>query len=409
MAFGKDRQVMRAVGSFRQISAQASTNKRGERKSKGGVPYFVDMYVPSTDEIDLIRLVQGAYLQDQIVGEGDDMHVVQVEMPFIKFTEHFDGANKTGVLCSAGVFAGFKDKREPCHGCNIYWETAARNNENRFESSRISRQDKYAFSVFDYGTYHKMDQYDRDTGKPRIDPKTKLPYFNWTKCLGQGCDACRANAESKVGNMSHWPINYTQLQVLRNAETNIGKGCVTCGGENCIVSLGWMCDPKTGGCGECAIDMATTTLKKDEMLTITDNTYTCPACKHAGLLEDVYQCNVCAPRGHEGVRASLFDVDLRVQAIPNPSGKGKNLQVVGWSAPHPVAANFAADIKPVDLPGRYAPTPLDIQASKLGVKDAPPAPVRTPHTGPAPTGQVSPPPTTAPAARSYASPYANKQ
>jgi hypothetical protein len=388
MAFGKDKRTMSTVGSFRQMSNQLASHKGG-RRSHGGIPYFVDMYRPSTTEIDTIRLVPGEYLQDQIEGDGDNAKVVQSIMAFIKFVEHFDGTMQKGTICSAGPFANDKNKRAPCHGCDIFWDTVVRNEKGRLESTRISRQNKYAFSVLDYGRYHKMDQYDTATGQPKINPTTKQPYFNWVKCQGQGCDACRANIETKFGNMSHWPINFTQLQVLRSAEVDIGKSCVVCGTENSIGSLGWECP----NCGECAIDMATTQMKLDELLKMTDEHYTCPSCAQTGFLHEVYECRACTPRGHTGVRSTLFDVDLRVKVVETGGNNGKVLQVLGWSAPRPIPTEFAEVAKPVDLVARYAPDPLDRQAQKFGISAAP---KREPQTG------------SQPAARQYTNPYGNK-
>jgi hypothetical protein len=358
------------------------------------------MYTPSTTDIDTIRLVPGEYLQDQIEGEGDAAVIVQKVMPFIKFVDHFDGHNQRGAICSAGPWANVKEKRSPCYGCDIYWETAARNTEGRFTSTRISRQNKYAFCVFDYARYHKMEQIDRQSGQVRKDNKG-TPFYNWVKCFGQGCDACRVpGIETKQGNMSHWPMNYTQLQVLRAAEVNIGRSCTTCGGVNCITSMAWICP----SCKECAIDVSTTHLKKDELLQITDNVCQCASCAQQVLLTEIYECSICAQRGQAGVRASLFDVDLQVQLIPMPNDQ-KNLQISGWSPPYQLPAQFAEAAKPLDLVARYKPDPLEYQASRFGIKtnNPPPgatAPQRQPHTGP--MQQQMPPQGYAPPMQGYA-------
>ena len=48
MAFGKDTSARAAAGSFRQSSAKFTQNTRGKGGGKGGVPYFIDMFTPST-------------------------------------------------------------------------------------------------------------------------------------------------------------------------------------------------------------------------------------------------------------------------------------------------------------------------------------------------------------------------
>jgi hypothetical protein len=391
MAYGKNPAALGLVASFRQMSGEATRNGGGKRV-KGNIPYFVDMYQPSLGEIDTVRLIPGNYLQDQLVGEGDAVQSIAVERPFIKFVEHFHGGKQRGCICSAGAFANFKDKRGACHGCDIFWETVIRTPEGKLQSPIISRQNKYAFSVFDYGVYHKMEQIDRQTGQVRTSSVTKEAYFNWTKCLGQGCDACRAGKESKTGDMRHWPMNYTQFQVLRDTEIHIGKSCATCSTENSIVSLGWMCQH----CGECAIDMGSTALKNDELLQITDNRYLCASCGESGFLTEVYECHSCAPRGQTGVRASLFDVDLRVKLIVAGGNNNKSLQVMGWSAPHPINPALAEVAKPVDLVARYAPDFLESQASKFGITTG--GPQRSPVTS---TSQPA-------AATAYSNPYGPK-
>jgi hypothetical protein len=301
---------------------------------------------------------------------------------FVKFVEHYDGFTEKSCICSAGPWENFKDKRNQCFGCDIYWETASRNSEGRWQSSRMSKQAKYAFNTFDYGVYHKLEQIDRDTGKPKLNPKNQQPYFNWVKCIGQGCDACKAGKESKTGNMMHWPINFTQLQVLRSVENDIGASCFGCGTYNSIISRGWMCQK----CGECIIDMSTTELKKEELLEITDNPVHCPHCNTEDVLQELLDCAVCKVKGTKGSRASLYDVDLRVKLVSN--GTQKVLQVCGWSQPYAVTSD---QIKPLDLLSKYAPSTLEYQASQFGLSPA--------------QGQAAAPQRDSQPARAYSVPY----
>jgi DNA-directed RNA polymerase subunit RPC12/RpoP len=367
MAFGKDPKLAALGGSFRQSTNTFTQNRGGGKSTKGNVPYFVDMYQPSQLTIDTVRLVPGAYLQEQIVGEGDEAQVAQVTMPFIKFTEHFYDTKHKGSICSAGAFANVKAKRGPCRGCDIFWETAAKNpTTNRFESNVISRQNKFAFSLLDYGPYHKLEQYDKEKGTVRTNSKGE-PYYNWVKCQGQGCDACHAGKEVKSGDMRHWPMSYTQFQQLRAAELLIGAACARCATVEvnnmaAIQSVAWSCPE----CGSRAIDMATTQLKLNEMLKVTDNPYTCGDCKAEVLLTEEYRCLECSKRGQQGLRAGLFDVDLRVQATPIEGKKGKDLQIRGWSPPRAVDPNYIEIVKPVDLVARYAPDSMEVQVSKFG-------------------------------------------
>ena len=364
-----------AAANFRQMGTTLSKNPGKRGGSKGNIPYFVDMFQPSTMEIDTIRLVPGKYGQEEIIGEGDDVSTRLVLAPFIKFVDHFDGHANKGAICSAGVLANYKGKRKPCHGCDIFWATVSRNSEGRLESSRISRQNKYVFAVLDYGRYHKMPVLDRESGKQRANATGDL-YWNWDKCKGQGCDACRAGIEYKQGDMRHWPMNYTQFQVLRDAQLHIGKSCTACGQLDCIQSLGWQCP----SCHDAVIDMGTTALKTDEILKLTDNPYRCMSCGQEVLLKEEYECSNCAPVGRSPVRASLFDVDLRVKLVENANAKGKSLQVLGWSPPRPVDPNFVQLVEPIDLVARYAPGSMEYQKERLGPVPVRPAPDGTPQT-----------------------------
>jgi hypothetical protein len=387
MAFGKDPRLALAGGSLRQ-TVQSFGRDLVTRGPKGRLPYFVDQYTPTVGSPDTIRLIAGHYLQQHAIGTGDDVQLVELPADYITFTEHFLGS-PTGkgksAICSAGPFANIKSKRAPCRGCDIFWETAVRDPKtNRLESKTISRVDKYVISVLDYGPYHKLESIDHATGQLKINNKTGEAFFNWVKCQGQGCDACRAGKEKRFGNMSHWPMSYTHNQVLIASEVNIGQSCAVCRTmdlkpdgrtESPIRSLVWACRH----CGEPAIDMSNTSLKWDEIYKLTDRPYECPACGEKSLLREEIICVECEKLGQVGKRAGLFDVDIRVQLTEVPGQKAKMLQVMGWSPPRPVAPDFAEMAVPVDLVARYAPDSMEYQISRFGA--APPTTGRTPVTG----------------------------
>lgn len=394
MAFGKDPKLALQGGSFRQ-SAQLHSRDRVIRGPKGRVPYFVDQFQPSLLMADTVRLVAGSYLQEQAVGEGDGVEVVQYQSNYIQFTDHFlchAGQGGKSCICSAGPLRNIRNKRNPCRGCDIFWETAVRDPKtNRFDSPVISRQSKYAISVLDYGNYHKIEQYDQQTRQVKMNPRTNEPYFNWVKCQGQGCDGCRANKELKNGDMRHWPMSRTHFHILLTALQGISQSCTRCSttdlnGVSPIKSIAWTCR----NCGATAIDMATTPLKLDELLKMTDEPYKCPDCETEVLLEEQYTCVECAKRGQQGMRAGLFDVDLRVQ-LTDTGQNAKMLNILGWSPPRPVAPGFEELAKPVDLIAKYMPDSMEYQISRFGapnpnVQQGQPQ-NRAPVTGAAPSTQ----------------------
>lgn len=401
MAFGKDPRLAAEAGSFRQQS-RAFTQNRARSGAKGRVPYFINEYKPGLVSCDTIRLVRGDYLQQVAVkGVGVDgkevWEVANQAMPFVKFTEHFHGGIDKSAICSAGPFKNLKALRYPCRGCEIFWETAVKNeNTGRIESPIMSRQEKYAFSVLDYGNYHKVPVVDRQTGKMRMNTRTNEPFYNWTKCQGQGCEYCTRRCELTHGNMRHWQMSYTHFQQLRAAELLISDSCAACGaypdfsGKAPIQSLAWSCR----NCGSNVIDVQTTELKVDEMRNMTDNLHTCVDCKCEGFLIEMYTCVECAPRGQQGRRAELWDVDLKVQ-LTETGQKAKTLTIQGWSPPRPVDPNYAQLAKPVDLIAIFAPDSMEYQLDRFG------APKPTAATQEQVTGAV-------PAQQQYATPYGNK-
>lgn len=372
MAFGKDdegRQLVQA-GAFRSRTfnqqARALARNRfpgGGGGGKGGSMYWIDQFQPPIGYSCTIRLLAGAFKQEELIEQGDQVEVVVVDSPLVKFVEHFDGANSKSAICSAGAFANYRDKRKPCHGCEIYWATATRNaSTGKFDSSRMSRQNKYAIPIFDYRPYHSVPVIDRETGKVKANNAGK-PFTDWKVCSGRACEYCRANLELKVGHSTHWALNYTQLQTVRAAERNIGKSCSVCGNIDCVESLGWMCS----SCGEGVIDMQTTTLKPQELIDQTEEEQVCPYCKYKGYLEELYSCAHCVSRGQgSGLRATLFDVDLNVTMMQMPNEK-KQLIIEKFSAPHPIAPEFVEAAKPLDLLKKYRPDSIESQAKKFGV------------------------------------------
>ncbi len=370
----------RPQGNFNQQAASAS---RGISRTPRNVPRFVDEYRPSTSMADVVRLIPGNYIQEHLEGEGENVRCVSTMQPFIKYTEHFDGYMEQAAICSAGVWANFKDKRSPCHGCDIYWETCERNSEGRYKSTRMSKQNKFAINVFDFSKYHNIEQVDRVTKQVRMNDKTNKPYMQWTKCQGEMCPHCRGNRETVVGSMRHWPLNWTQFHVLRDvSRNNVSKSCSRCGTANCIQSLAWTC----GGCGDCVVDMATTNMTLDDLRTLTENPFKC-ACGNESYLAEIFICPVCDQRGQEGARADLWEVNLNVTLVEVGTGKDKQrvLQVSGFSAPGPVGPEWLTKIKPFDLVQKYAPDSLEVQAKRFGVGNAPAAAtqetgVRTPVT-----------------------------
>lgn len=380
MAYGKDQSVLAGTGSFRQRAGQYSANKNEQRsKARGAAPYFVGQFKPPLDDSATIRLLEGHYQVEEAKAAGKDEKgqtiwtVEKVDLPFFPFTEHFDGRNEKSALCSAGPLAMDKNKRQPCHGCDIHWSTREAGADGKKKSDRMSRADKYAWSLIDYGRYHKMPQIDRQTGQiRRADDGT--PYTNWVPCIGTGCDGCKGNVETTQGQTRHWSMGWAHYQTILSTDAEIGKSCANCCGVETIQGRAWLCPQ----CGEAAIDLQSTSLKKDEVSAVTDRVFHCN-CGYNGFLQELIECRQCTPAGGRARRATLFDVDMQVKRVETGSGSAKQttLSVVRFSAPRPIDKSFEALAKAMPLEKIYVPTPLDTQANLFGVSAAPQRQPRT--------------------------------
>lgn len=373
MAFGKDDSQLANVGTYRQMAMAQVSQARAKGGGGGGMPNFIDRFKPSTTEEELVRLVAGAF---PIVSALDKEHSVTRVLPFMTFTEHFDARTKQSITCSAGPFAQFKEKREPCRGCDLFWELKKPDGK---PGASVSKRDMFAFSIIHYAPYAQIPQVDKRTGQPRTNDQGK-PFLEWHRILRNEKNAFDGY-EQKQAHRLHWPMGTEHYGVLWEYDIEIGKSCTTCGDRDCITSVAWNC--ANPDCEEEIIDVATSTLPLEEILKMTTSNQTvCPRCRNQGFLQETIACRNCTPIGKAPRKATLFDVDLRVRRKPANDGTDKTtLLVLGFSAPRPIDPQFADIAKPLPLEKIYAPTPWERQIDKFG----PAQPVRTPvNTGTTP-------------------------
>lgn len=360
MAYGKDKEVLQAAGSFRQRAGAFNSNQNERRGSAGGgnAPFFVNQYKPSVDTTDTIRLIEGHYKVEEVFGEGENVGTREVDLPFFPWTEHFDGRTEKSTVCSAGPFAMDKKRRCLCYGCDIHWSTREVQADGKKKSDRMSKRGMYAWNVLDYGVYHKMPQIDRQTGQIRRNDQGEA-YTQWTKCVGVGCDGCKTQAESVTGQARHWSMGFGHYQTLLSADEEVGKSCVTCGGFETITGRAWTC----AGCGDAIVDMHTTNLKKEQIQEITEKREFSCNCGYKGFLNEIIECRGC----QNAKRATVFDVDMQVKRVV--TGKGDNaqtaLQIVRTSAPRPIDKAFEHAAKPLPLNKIYAPSSLEVQSKQF--------------------------------------------
>jgi hypothetical protein len=373
MAFGKDSSQLGNVGNYRQMAMTQvhRGNGGGNRGGGGGMPTFVDRFKPSTTEEDFIRLVAGNFT---IISAVDKENTVQRVLPFMTFTEHFDGQTKQSCTCSAGPFAHMKDKKQPCRGCDMFWEFKKPDGK---PGARMSKRDMFAFSIIHYAPYAHVPQLDRRTGQVRTNSEGK-PFMEWKRVYRHE-KAQYDGYEQKTAHRLHWPMGTEHYGVLWEYDDKIGQSCSACSGVKTITPISWNCS--NPDCGEEIIDMESTTLPPEEIkkITFSEDT-TCPRCRTKGFLKEIVSCKNCTPIGREPKRATLFDVDMHVQRKPANDGSDKTaLLVTGWSEPRPIEAQYAELAKPLMLDKIYAPTPWDKQVEKFGPPTSMPA--RTPVNG----------------------------
>lgn len=374
MAFGKDAAQLANVGTFRQQAAAYAAATKRENKGGGSIPLFIDRYQPSKVDVDLVRLIPSSYTVQTAISKDQ---LMTRQLVFFPFSEHFDGHLKTGTVCSAGPFAQFKGKGAPCRGCEIFWSTMAQDANGRMKrGNRMSYREMFAFTVIHFAPYAKVPQVDQATGQVKTNDKGE-PYYNWTRVLAHE-KAKYVGIETKQAHRMHWPMGTQHYNTLWSYDKEIGKSCATCQGRNKITSLAWVCS----SCGDAIIETDSTTLPPDEVDKLTMGQAKCPRCSYEGFLTEIFECANCTPAGTDPKRATLFDVDLSVKRIESGDGKSNmtTLMISGWSDPHPLDPMFQDINKPMALDKIYAPTPMDVQVSKLGAA----APPRTPVTGATP-------------------------
>lgn len=365
--YGKDKSALSKVGSFRQQGKALLRNQREARPSSGGsrrIPYWVNQFKPPTHTVATGRILAGNYEVLQVDAETGE--VVAVELPYFTFTEHYYARTKKGGICSAGPFQAFKDKRDPCLGCDLFFEGMELDPEtNKRRPGPMGKRDMFAFNWLDLGTFYHIPQTDKNGAVRRNN--NGEPYMTWVKGKKGGNDPKYPGADTKVGHLQQWAMGFGHYSSLLAADAQIGRSCLSCGTRDSIESLAWVC----ANCGEPFIELESTQLDEAGIEALVTKPCTCPACKHEGYPQEYVECSACdSPQ-----KATIFDVTINVQRIASADGSNQtSLSVSNWSAPGPLPPEFA-DVKPLELDKIFAPTPIDEQAELWNVSTSKRQPV----------------------------------
>lgn len=364
MSFGKDQTQLQGVAVFGGTTAQRAANA-GRRKKRGGGggnrPYWADTFKPHETRVDVVRLVPGSYMTQRV----EEDVVTTEETAWYEFLEHFNASVNRGAICSGGPHRFNKAMREACHGC------ATREAESR-DNRTMSSAEKYGFAVVDTGLYHRVPQVDRKTGQIRMNAKENVPYTEWVKCTGRGCQDCPRAVENRYGYIQPWIMAKTHFTALNGYATGIGTCCVTCKQRGCISSIDWRC--ANPACGAIHIDMANSTMTDEQIAEVTNKPLVCHACQSTTFLQETMWCGYCSPAGAQPVRATIFDVDLHVQAPRTGENNSTVLQVVGMTDPKPIDPQFEEMLKfAPDLSKKFAPATMAEQESLWRISPSQPA------------------------------------
>jgi len=376
MGFGKEREGLNAVSpyganvSFQQRTAfflkQQSEQK--QRKGAGGNLYG-DKFKPTMEvnQLDEGRLIKGAY---EYIGCDRNKNTYKHLLEYWPYISHYDGREERSSICSGGIFHNFKDARDPCHGCDLFWSTRETGPDGKKKKGRVSKSDQYAFNWLHYHPYHKIPQVDRETGQAKMNAETNEPYYEWVQCDGRLCKICPQNVETVPARLLKWEMGIQHFTALTvEYQSQVGNTCKSCGTRDSISTIAYVCSNEA--CGEAVIDMRDTTLSDADIIKIKNEPATCTQCKKESWLTEIMQCSNCSTPD----RSTIFDVDLKVRRMPMSDGSnGTQLIVSSWSAPHPIDPRYVVYAeKTFDMPRIYQPSDLEFQARQFRITGGAPA------------------------------------
>jgi hypothetical protein len=350
MSYGKSKQTLAAIPSYREQQRAIQRPPRGE--GKGGAPPWksiIRLTDSSAAPADVIRLFRAAYPVQVAKGE----EVVTETLSFYPYTEHGTrrGGHFRSAICSAGPFAHLKNRRDPCLGCDQHWA----------DRESMGRQNKFAYTALHLHPYAKVPDVD-ESGRERINPNNNEPYYTWKRTDSQLLRGEHRGLETRDYYLGAMVFGYREHQLLQEANQQISTACDACkGGEGSISTLVWVC----GGCGVTLIDPENTTMSQDEVFDMSMKEVKCAECEHVGFLQEEIECKHCSkPR-----RSDIFDVHLKMKQLKDPAtGKRGGLVILGFTNTpldpkylESASANEPPVFHQLNLPRIFAPTPYDRQ------------------------------------------------
>lgn len=373
MSFGRDREGLAKVTGWRAQGARyTGAVAKKKRTGGGGGARYRDAYWPVEDSVDRVRMVPGEYEVEIPLLDANGDLVVKNEKPqsekmtmlYYPYDEHRDNTTGKTTICSGGVFKGYRDYRQPCRGCDRYFEESSREG-GKWTPGPVSRRTLYAFNVWNFAKFAHAPQLDRETGSPRMNPETNEPYMEW-RAIRKGEEKKYKEYEQEDGRLLHWAMGATYQKNLAAKEAAaIGGNCMNCGEADSIEILAYLCP----NCQNCLVEIGNTDMDLSEIKEYLSRTPTCPECDEKVVPAEHVECKSC---GDEAQRATIFDVEMRITKVQTGVNKngdkefGLNIEYA-WP-PNETVEDFTSQLKNGTLPLAeiYAPTPWDKQLEILG-------------------------------------------
>ncbi len=398
MAFGKNPDQLNSVGTYGQASLgqqAGATARRGRGGSKKRRPYWAGNYDISDNpqKPSRVRFLRGDYKQQVLVQDSADSNVLLDDsFSYVMFRDHYHYGKKRGAICSAGPYYMDRDNRLACNGCDFFWSEQDAVNEAKargvVHKRAMSMHDQFVFSLFDYGFHFDLPQTGKD-GQFRMNPRTQKPYTEWVKADNPH-DPAYAGHPWKEGHTWAWQIGKQYREILLSWQDVVGVHCTSCGNVNCVTSVGHYCaNPQ---CRQLALD-PNSVMSDEQRKEMTSGLHQCAHCKQNTYLEEFVQCSHCTV----GKRATIFDVDMFMYKLRSGDNKTQ-LVIMSTGAPGPITTQdpaASADIKPLDLMKKFAPSDLDEQYEQWGDPPSavlPQQPQQAPQMPQPITGAPMPPP-----------------
>lgn len=207
----------------------------------------------------------------------------------------------------------------------------------------------YAFTVLGLAYYHKVPTPSQKNPNRTFDRMHKCERTKQNR----NCRWCAGGYKYQLGYRMHATFNSIDFEFLYNKVHLKMRDRCACGGDITVVQ---------GACPRChniLLDVNKSGLSDSEFHRQLNNKIACPICDVLVKLQQIRRCSKCA----QPKPLSMFDCNIRARlvAIPGKDYKNTEFEIVGVG---PLAKDYG-EVRPLDLPVIYAPSPLGVLKRKI--------------------------------------------